>query len=309
MRTYLRTILTAIAFLACYYAMAQNPKLEIRRPRIINAIEVISDGVNLRKSPSSTAPKLLWWCEEESDCCSYVWSAPNKYRGARPATANEGEVFAVMSETPEWYEVITHCEGKVAFISKQFTKNAELEEIFPETLSQPGYYDNECPQVPGIQKGEYRGYALIQKTGYEDTFISFGRIINGFLVCNWTIYTYIQTLEDADRFYIYKEYDNLSQSNQLHISAGKDVCRIYKDPEQEYANNYPGDPILDMTKVTTSEFASLLKNAGVKPGKTCDRGIILTKINGQIKVLAEYDLSEPVFKDRIVIFPAEYINQ
>lgn len=309
MKTYLKTILTAIAFLACYNAMAQNPKLEIRRPRIINAIEVTSDGVNLRKSPSSTAPKLLWWCEGESDCCSYEWSAPNKYRGARPATANEGEVFAVMSETPEWYEVITHCEGKVAFISKQFTKKAELEEIFPETLSQPGYYDNECPQVPGIQKGEYRGYALIQKTGYEDTFISFGRIINGFLVCNWTIYTYIQTSEGADRFYIYKEYDNLSQSNQLHISAGKDVCRIYKDPEQEYANNYHGDPILDMTKVTTSEFASLLKNAGVKPGKTCDRGIILTKIDGQIRVLAEYDLSDPVFKDRIVTFPAEYINQ
>lgn len=309
MRTYLRTILTAIAFLACYHAMAQNPKLEIRRPRIINAIEVTSDGVNLRKSPSSTAPKLLWWCEGESDCCSYAWSAPNKYRGARPATANEGEVFAVMSETPEWYEVITHCEGKVAFISKQFAKITELEEIFPETLSQPGYYDNECPQVPGIQNGEYRGYALIQKTGYEDTFISFGRIINGFLVCNWTIYTYIQTSESADRFYIYKEYDNLSQSNQLHISAGKDVCRIYKDPELEYANNYPGDPILDMTKVTTSEFASLLKNAGVKPGKTCDRGIILTKIDGQIKVLAEYDLSDPVFKDRIVTFATDYINQ
>lgn len=309
MKTYLRTILTAITFLACYNAMAQNPKLEIRRPRIINAIEVTSNGVNLRKSPSSTAPKLLWWCEGESDCCSYEWSEPNKYRGARPATAEKGEVFAVLSETPEWYEVITHCEGKVAFISKQFAKIKELEEIFPETLSQPGYYDNECPQIPGIQKGEYRGYALIQKTGLEDTFISFGRIINGFLVCNWTIYTYIETLEDDGRFNIYKEYDGSSQSNQLHISAGKGVCRIYKDPEQQYGNGYLGDPILDMTKVTTSEFASLLKKAGVKPGKTCDRGIILTKIDEQIRVLAEYDLSDPVFKDRIVTFAADYINQ
>ena len=289
--------------------MAQNPKLEIRRPRIINAIEVTSNGVNLRKSPSSAAPKLLWWCEGESDCCSYEWSEPNKYRGARPATAEKGEVFAVLSETPEWYEVITHCEGKVAFISKQFAKIKELEEIFPETLSQPGYYDNECPQIPGIQKGEYRGYALIQKTGLEDTFISFGRIINGFLVCNWTIYTYIETLEDDGRFNIYKEYDGSSQSNQLHISAGKGVCRIYKDPEQQYGNGYLGDPILDMTKVTTSEFASLLKKAGVKPGKTCDRGIILTKIDEQIRVLAEYDLSDPVFKDRIVTFAADYINQ
>lgn len=80
MKTSIRTIITIIAFLACYHAMAQNPKLEIRRPRIINAIEVISDGVNLRKAPSSTAPKLLWWCEGESDCCSYEWSESNQQR-------------------------------------------------------------------------------------------------------------------------------------------------------------------------------------------------------------------------------------
>lgn len=309
MRTYLRTLLTAIAFLACYHAMAQNPKLEIRRPRIINAIEVISDGVNLRKSPSSTAPKLLWWCEGEGDCCSYVWSAPNKYRDASPATANEGEVFAVMSETPEWYEVITHCEGKVAFISKQFTKKAELEEIFQETLSQPGYYDCECPQIPGMQKGEYRGYALIQKTGFEDTYISFGRIINGLLVCNWTLQTYVHQSDDPGRFDIYLEYDALSQQNEFHILACRDVCQYYKSPDKEYEENSPGDLILDMTKATTNEFATMLKKAGVRPGKTCDKGVIFTKIDGEVKILAEYDLSDPAFKDRIVTFPAEYINQ
>lgn len=309
MRTYLRTLLTAIAFLACYHAMAQNPKLEIRRPRIINAIEVISDEVNLRKAPSSTAPKLLWWCEGETDCCDYVWSAPNKYRGARPATAHQGEVFAVIGETPEWYEIITHYYGMVAYISKQFTKKKELEEIFPETLSKPGSYDCERSQIPGIQQGEYKGYALIQKTTYEDSYISFGRIINGFLVCNWTLYTYVQESEKPGRFDIYLEYDNQSQTNQLHILAGNDVCQFYKDPDQEYAEDYAGDPILDMTKATTSEFATMLKKAGVKPGKTCDKGVIFTKIDGEVKILAEYDLSDPAFKDRIVTFPAEYINQ
>lgn len=305
MKTSIRTILTVIAFLACYHAMAQNPKLEIRRPRIINAIEVISGGVNLRKAPSSTAPKLLWWCEGESDMCDYVWSAPGKYRSARPATPEKGEVFAVLSETPEWYEVITHYNGMVAYISKQFTKEKELEEIFPETLSKPGSYDCERAQIPGIQQGEYKGYALIQKTAFEDSYISFGRIINGFLVCNWTLYTYVQETEKPGRFDINLEYDNLSQTNQLHILAGNDVCQLYKDPDQEYAGDYAGDPILDMTKATTSEFATMLKKAGVKPGKTCDRGVIFTKIDGDVKVLAEYDLSDPVFKDRIVTFPAE----
>lgn len=112
MRIYLRTILTAIAFLACYHAMAQNPKLEIRRPRIINAIEVISDGVNLRKSPSSTAPKLLWWCEGEGDCCSYVWSAPNKYRDASPATANEGEVLPSCQKLQNGMRLLLIARGK-----------------------------------------------------------------------------------------------------------------------------------------------------------------------------------------------------
>ncbi|MDY4732154.1 MAG: hypothetical protein SO294_06870, partial [Prevotella sp.] len=133
--------------------------------------------------------------------------------------------------------------------------------------------------------------------------------INGFLVCNWTLYTYVQESEKPGRFDIYLEYDNQSQTNQLHILAGNDVCQLYKDPDQEYAEDYAGDPILDMTKATTSEFATMLKKAGVKPGKTCDKGVIFTKIDGEVKILAEYDLSDPAFKDRIVTFPAEYINQ
>lgn len=70
MRTYLRTLLTAIAFLACFHAMAQNPKLEIRRPRIINAIEVTSATTRSELSilfssryqripPPSTSTRLL----------------------------------------------------------------------------------------------------------------------------------------------------------------------------------------------------------------------------------------------------------
>lgn len=62
-----RFLFAALIWLTANPAIAQNPMLEIRRPKIINAIEVIADGVNIRKSPSSNAPKLLWWCEGESD--------------------------------------------------------------------------------------------------------------------------------------------------------------------------------------------------------------------------------------------------
>ena len=151
---------------------------------------------------------------------------------------------------------------------------------------------------------------MIQKAEFENSYISFGRIINGFLVCNWSLYNYyVQRSEKPGRFDIYLEYDNLSQTNQLHILAGNDVCQLYKEPDHEYAEDYAGYPILDMTKATTNEFATMLRKAGVKPGKTCDNGVIFTKIDGEVKILAEYDLSDPVFKDRIVTFPAEYINQ
>lgn len=300
-----RFLFAALIWLTANPAIAQNPKLEIRRPKIINAIEVIADGVNIRKSPSSNAPKLLWWCEGESDDCMYVWSTPNKYRGASPATADKGAIFAVISETPEWYEVITHYTGMVGYISKQFIKEAKLDEITPELLSKPGFYDCERAQIPGIQQGVYRGYALIQKAEFENSYISFGRIINGFLVCNWTLDTYVQESDTPGRFDIYLEYDSQTQRNEFHILAGKDVCQIYKNPEQEYADGYPGDPILDMTKATTNEFATMLRKAGVKSGKTCDRGVIFTCVKGEIITLAEYDLSDPVFKDRIMTFAAE----
>lgn len=60
-----------------------------------------------------------------------------------------------------------------------------------------------------------------------------------------------------------------------------------------------------MTKVTTSEFATIMKKAGVKPGKTCDTGLIYSKVDGHVFLLAEYDLSRPEFKGRIMTFPAE----
>ena len=305
MRKYVRLLLTVISFLVCSHTMAQNPKLEIRRPRIINAIEVTSDNVNLRKSPNTNAPKLYRWCEPETDCCDYVWGMPKEKGDVTTATASIGEIFAVLSETPEWYEVITHYYGIVAYISKQFTKVKELEEIFPETLSKPDNYGSDFPQIPGVQKGEYRGYALIHMANFEDNYSIFGRIVNGMLVCNWILDGQVRTSEDPGRFEFYQEFNNSSQRKELVIYGCRDVCQYYKRPDEENIPDYPGQQIIDMTKVTTSEFATIMKKAGVKPGKTCDTGLIYSKVDGHVFLLAEYDLSRPEFKGRIMTFPAE----
>lgn len=305
MKNHVRLLFSVISLLVCCHTMAQNPKLEIRRPRIINAIEVTSDNVNLRKSPNMNAPKLFRWCEPETDCCDYVWGKPKEQGDLTTATANKGEIFAVLSETPEWYEVISHYYGIVAYISKQFTKVKELEEIFPETLSKPDYYGSDFAQIPGIQKGEYRGYALIQKYDFEDSYCSVGRIVNGLLVCNCTLDGQVRTSENPGRFEFYQEFNNSSLRKELVIYGCMDVCQYYKRPDEENIPDYPGQLIIDMAKVTTSEFATILKKGGVKPGKTCETGLIYSKADGKVFLLAEYDLSSPEFKGRIVTFPAE----
>ena len=284
-------------------SVKENPKLEIRRPRIIKTIEVTGDNVNLRKSPSTNAPKLYRWCEPETDCCGYEWGMPKREVYVETATVSKGEIFAVLSETPEWYEVITHYYGIVAYISKQFTQVKELEEIFPETLSKPDYYESEYPQIPGVQKGEYRGYALIQMYNFEDNYSIFGRIVDGMLVCNWILDGQVSTSEEPGRFEFNQKFNNSSQRKELVIYGCRDVCRYYKRPEEENIPDYPGLQIIDMTKVTSSEFATIMKKAGVKPGKTCDIGLIYSKVNGHVFLLAEYDLSMPEFKGRIMTFP------
>ena len=144
-------VFMAVTGVACH---AQYVGLDVSMPKVDKVIEVTADGVNMRKSPSAAAPKLVRLCYDETDNCCYGWSNDRRERGvvAFAAPASKGDVFMVTSETDEWYGVIAY-EDTPVFISKKYAQDAELTPITSEMLTKIDDYGFGKMQSPGVTKG------------------------------------------------------------------------------------------------------------------------------------------------------------
>ena len=294
------TVLILCVFTFAHFANAQQyVGLDIRMPKVEKVITITADGVNLRKAPSATAPKLMRWCEGESDACGYVWSDQKQYKGALPAGADKGQYYLVVSETPEWYGVIA-IEGISAYVSKKFARQVEIQPITPEMLTDVDSYGFECYQKPGITKGIYRGYAMLDINGYESNGIMFGRIVNGILVFNHHTNGVISYWEGEKRISAEIKKDPNYGEERVDIYYGPRTGIKHKSPDEEHISGYEGANVLDMDKLTTTEFAGLLENSGYKKGMTSNSGELYVCIDGEVVYLCSYDLTNPVFKTMTV---------
>ena len=144
-------VFMAVTGVACH---AQYVGLDVSMPKVDKVIEVTADGVNMRKSPSAAAPKLVRLCYDETDNCCYGWSNDRREPGvvAFAAPASKGDVFMVTSETDEWYGVIAY-ENTPVFISKKYAQEADLTPITPEMLTRIDGYGFGKMQSPGVTKG------------------------------------------------------------------------------------------------------------------------------------------------------------
>lgn len=292
----LKAIATAATCFVVSFAYAQEVKLNISAPKIIKAIEVTGEEVNLRKAPNSASQKLMRLNEPESDICEYEWGV-QKRRGMEvyPATVYKGDFMAVIGETEDWYQVLTNYDYNIAYISKQFTKEAKITPVTPEMFANPVDLGG-IIELPVITSGKYRGYGVVSFSDMDQSGITFGRIINGFLVCNHFVETFIETTEKPGRLVSYFE------DGFLHIKAGRNVCRSYKDPE--YPDSNPQD-IFDASKLTEAEFKKLMEDAGVNERNNNNEGKVYACVNGKIVKLCDYDIFKPELHDRVDFIPAE----
>lgn len=301
-------VFMAVTGVACH---AQYVGLDVSMPKVDKVIEVTADGVNMRKSPSAAAPKLVRLCYDETDNCCYGWSNDRRERGvvAFAAPASKGDVFMVTSETDEWYGVIAY-EDTPVFISKKYAQDAELTPITPEMLTKIDDYGFGKMQSPGVTKGFYRGYACLDIEGYETEGLMFGRIIDGFLVMNFHVYGGMSYDENVDRTYLNMDCKTMSDGSgkswlytNCRLKYGNELVQLYKsDPEN--TDGY-AEKVMVMDRLTTPEFEEILKVAGVDMGNTQKRGYIYACADGKIFQLAAYDLENPVYAGRIVTVPAE----
>lgn len=261
--------------------------LDIKMPQVVKVVKVTSTTLNIRKSASATAPFLKRWCEYETDNCQYVWSNEKTSRGeVNPCPAEQGNIYAVIEELPEWYKILV-CdeECRVGYISKKYTAEVALTPLTPALLCKPFYYFGDEPQIVGRTSGAYKGYALIDENGWETEGFSIGRIVGNLLVRNAHHSGGVSPGEGSGRLTIQKE------ENYLSIQVGTSLQK--KDEE--------GNTMVNVNGFTDEEFARIMDAMGAKPGVTSNEGVIWGMVDGDIICLGCFDLNNPELSSHAVV--------
>lgn len=272
MKTLRRLIWTVAALMSIMWqsAYAERPIYSVLIPQLSKIVQSTGDNVNLRKSPSTTAPKLTRVCEAETDICSYTWSndpaLKRKGLDSYVERAMKGFTYIVVDETPEWYGIVVG-GGLVAYISKQFAKPYKCAPVTPEMLQREGYFCYDSWQKPGFSSPEYKNFALVNTDGFETFGYYFARIIDGFLVLSHEVHPSI-FLNNESRGRLTVTNDAINYGSQL-LTQGENGSYF------------------DCSKLTEAEIDFLMKHASTNvTSSTC---VILGMVDGYLLPLATID--------------------
>ena len=303
-------ILAVMSSVACH---AQYVGLEVKMPKISKVIEVTTDGVNMRQSPSAAAPRLMYQLHKNFDIYHYLWSnermdASGEWDMDKIAvSASKGERFIVVNEADEWYGVMA-CETHFAYISKKFAREVALTPIMPEMLTSINFYGTTYSQSPGITKGAYRGYACMFIEQPQIAGLMYGRIVDGLLVFNLLTGGGFSYKENVGRlsvgttkFFATVLDDNGNEMDGVDIKFGDELYI-------KYVNEY-GTPfdVMVMDRLTDDEFAGILEKA--KPLGTQRYVCVCACIGGEVTKIGIYDTKSPGFAGMMATVPAAVAAQ
>lgn len=273
MKRILSLLSFAVLSCVCFVASAQIG-YEVVMPKIQKIIQSTGDNVSLRKSPSTTAPRLMMVCVDETDNCCATWSddPATKRRGyySSPITAYKDQSFIVLDETPEWYCVLASY-GNVAYISKRFSKEVALSPVTRNDIHRVSAFGYEVEQKAWFTPEKYADYVAVNVSGFEKDGVMLGRIIDGFLVLSHQFKPSLR-----------------AESSSKRLSISKDRATIYYNPNLEFENHY----MLDFTLLNESEISAILPYADVVAGKPSTYCEIVGLVNGELRLLAEISTEE-----------------
>lgn len=145
-----------------------------------NFVKVTASGVNLRKAPNTSSPRLVYRNNISDDCLdcdpSLAWSSGQLKRGEKPVNA---KMLYICGESGDWWQVKfyedVYGDGgytETAYVMKKFCKK-----LTPRPLSLPAPKDK---NIAMVKTGKYKGMCLEWLYGYEDSqILRFGRYIDG----------------------------------------------------------------------------------------------------------------------------------
>lgn len=145
-------------------SMAQDGEV----PPIKKFVKVTASGVNLRKTPNASSPRLIFQNNLSDECMdcepSLVWSSKPLKKGDEAARAS---VLPIIGESGDWYYVyffqsLYGDEGysEKAYIMKKFCTDVELR---PLTLPAP-----ENLNIVRVTSGKHKDICIEKLYGYMD---------------------------------------------------------------------------------------------------------------------------------------------
>ena len=158
-------------------------------PKFSKIIEVTTPGVNLRKEPDTSSPRLVGWflgdktilqrggviTDEANFRLQFAWEGEDGRKGKLA----RAKYLLVVDETDEWYHALplinnlelSQASHLLVYVSKKVCKVRS-----PKQLS-AGYFEN----YHAFTSGKYKGYCCfsdyLESTFYQSLFL--GRIENG----------------------------------------------------------------------------------------------------------------------------------
>lgn len=190
----MKKILLACFVAAANVVVAAPPVFEVKTPTWSKIAVPATDGLNIRKSPSTTAPRLMYdemsIEDYETPVIYYAkWVAkPTKYMV--PITLNMP--MPIVSERDGWYEVL-NCGPSYkenGWVSGKFSKAADYQPITPA---------NNSARNAWIDRGDEGMYMVdleYNEMNGEATFIV-GRLVNGLVVAPYVLYCPMAGLDNS----------------------------------------------------------------------------------------------------------------
>lgn len=146
-----------------------------------------TDGVNIRKAPSATAPRYVYQPNNEptDEAGKSYWSAA-KLRGNEYAVHFSGQA-PVLSEVDGWYELKgIGPNGSNGWVSAKYCDVVNLKDVAQKVV--PGQYNT--PDFVWLKFTDGSHYAICLDYNEMDGFCAFyvGREKDGFVVCPYVLF-------------------------------------------------------------------------------------------------------------------------
>lgn len=154
-----RIIILAIATAGLLPMYAQNKEISLSVPKIIGVARITADEVNLRKSPSESAPQLVTDTPDEDGNCESIttWSDHPKTVGAEriPFRLYTGYEAPIVEQTDGWVRILV--SGQAVWVKDTFAMPFPLG-AFSEISEKPEFQ----PYEPTFRhNGAFKDYCSI----------------------------------------------------------------------------------------------------------------------------------------------------